>query len=50
MRAYALDVGSDDTIHNYSFFEILELILHSCNDIFPRTTAGYIVQNIIELY
>ena len=26
-----LNVGSDVTIQRYSFFEILELILHSCN-------------------
>ena len=31
VQASALDVGSDVTIQRYSFIEILELILHSCN-------------------
>ena len=33
VQVSALDVGSDVTIQRESFFEILELILHSCNDI-----------------
>ena len=32
VQASALDVGCDVTIQRYSFFEILEVILHSSND------------------
>ena len=32
VQASALEVGSDVTIQRYSFFDKLELILHSCND------------------
>ena len=31
VQASAFDVGSDVTMLRYSFFEILEIILHSCN-------------------
>ena len=30
VQASVLDIGSDVTIQRYSFFEILEIILHSC--------------------
>ena len=32
VQAYAMDIWSDVTIQRYSFFEILELTLHFCND------------------
>ena len=31
VQASTLNVGSEVTIQRYSFFEILEIILHSCN-------------------
>ena len=31
VQASAFDVGCDVTMQRYGFFEILELILHSCN-------------------
>ena len=39
VQASALDVGSDVTIQRYSFFEIVELILHSCNSSIASTPS-----------